>query len=129
MKEETLAEEISKKCIEELGEQAGVLVPLIANLEKLLGKQNEVIKIDPKQSENRMNYALGKLLKTFTEIKRPIIFFVDDIQWADDASIDMISHILNMELANIFLICAYRENEVEQQYQLKKNYKVVATRI
>ena len=121
MKEEVVVcEELSNRCIEALGEQAGVLVPLIPNLENFLGKQKEVTKIDPKQAESRLYYALEKLLKTFTTLERPLIFFIDDIQWADDASIDMISNILNMGLANTFMICAYRENEVEHQFQLKK---------
>ena len=121
MREEVAVwEELSNRCIEALGEQAGVLVPLIPNLENFLGKQKEVTKIDPKQAESRMYYALEKLLKTLTILERPLIFFIDDIQWADDASMDMISNILNMELVNTFLVCAYRENEIEHQVQLKK---------
>lgn len=121
MKEEEVdCQELFNRCIEALGEQAGVLVPLIPNLENFLGKQKEVTKIDPKQAESRMYYALEKLLKTLTTLERPIIFFIDDIQWADDASMDMISNILNMGLENTFLICAYRENEIEHQFQLKK---------
>lgn len=121
MKEDSVVyEELSNRCIEALGEQAGVLIPLIPNLENFIGKQKEVTKIDPKQAESRMYYALEKLLKTFATLERPLIFFIDDIQWADDASIDMISNILNMGLENTFMICAYRENEVEHQVQLKK---------
>ena len=121
MKEEkTVCEEISKRCIEALGGQAGILLPLIPNLEKFLGKQKEVAKVDPKHAESRMYYELEKFLKTLTAQERPLIFFVDDIQWADDASMDMINNILNMGLVNTLFICAYRKNEIEQQFQFKK---------
>ncbi|PRR81861.1 ATP-binding protein [Clostridium vincentii] len=121
MKEEkTVCEEISKRCIEALGEQTGILLPLIPNLEKLLGKLKEVSKVDSKQTESRMYYALEKFLKTLTSPEKPIIFFVDDIQWADNSSMDMINNILDMGLINAFFICAYRENEIEHQFKFKK---------
>lgn len=118
--EKDVCQELSNRCIEALGEQAGVLLPLIPNLENFLGKQKEVTKIDAKQAESRIYYALEKLLKTLSIPERPLLFFIDDIQWADDASMDMVSNILNMGLVNTFLICAYRENEIEHQFQMKK---------
>ncbi|GAA0181062.1 AAA family ATPase [Clostridium sediminicola] len=118
--EEAIYNQLYHKCIEALGEQAGVLVPLIPNLEDFLGKQKEVTKIDPKQVESRMYYALKTLLKTITTLQRPFIFLIDDIQWADEASINMISNLLNMGLMNTFLICVYRENEIENQIKLKE---------
>ena len=114
--EEAVCEELSNRCIEALGEQAGLLLPLIPNIENFLGKQKEVAMVDPKQAESRMYYAIEKFLKTLTTLGRPIIFFIDDIQWADGASMDMISNILNMGLENTFLICAYRENEIEHNF-------------
>lgn len=125
MKEDiVVCKELSNRCSEALGEQAGALIPIIPNLENFLGKQKEVTKIDPKQAENRMYHALEQLLKTLTTLERPLIFFIDDIQWADGASMDMISNILNMGLENTFLICAYRENEIEHQFKLKKTIEL-----
>lgn len=54
-------------------------------------------------------------------LEKPLIIFLDDLQWADEASIDMLNALLtSSELKNIMIICAYRSNEVDVEHSFAK---------
>ena len=55
--------------------------------------------------------------------ENPLIFFLDDLQWADTASLEVLKSVIHDGLAQyIMIICAYREGEMSieilQQYHL-----------
>lgn len=54
-------------------------------------------------------------------LSNPLIIFLDDLQWADEASIDMLSLLLtSSQLTNVMFICAYRSNEVDVEHSFSK---------
>lgn len=90
-----------------------VLVEVIPALERILGPQPEVPSVGISEAQNRFNYAFLSLVRGITESKRPLVLFVDDLQWADPASLHLLKALmLDSALGQFLLVASYRSNEV-----------------
>ncbi|MBP0015987.1 MAG: serine/threonine-protein kinase PknK [Cyanobacteria bacterium SBLK] len=107
---------------EAVGNNGRVLSEIVPKLEILLGKQPEVPQLGAKESQNRFNLTLQSLVRAFTCSDRSLVLFLDDLQWADSASLGLL-HLLmtSPEMDNLFLIGAYRDNEVNNAHPLISN--------
>ncbi|PSB09853.1 hypothetical protein C7B76_24775 [filamentous cyanobacterium CCP2] len=100
-----------------LGNQGQVLIEFIPELERLIGKQPEVPSLTANASQARFNRIFFQFTTVFTHSEHPLVLFLDDLQWADDASLKLI-HLLITELNYqpdrqcLFIIGAYRDDEV-----------------
>lgn len=102
-----------------LGVNASIIIDVIPNLEMIIGEQPEAIKLNPEESQNRFILVFTSFVQVFAKREHPIVIFLDDLQWADSASIRLISNIVsNKEVNNLFLMGAYRHNEVNEQHIL-----------
>lgn len=96
-----------------LGDEARVLTELIPNLELLIGSQPEIPKLGGLESQNRLNYLFSSFIKAIATTDHPIVLFIDDLQWADSASLSLLNALMsNKELSYFMCICTYRDNEV-----------------
>ncbi|OHD13034.1 MAG: hypothetical protein A2086_07510 [Spirochaetes bacterium GWD1_27_9] len=109
-----------KKVINEsLGSNGGLIADIIPEIEFIIGKQKEVPELSPGESENRFNYVFQNFIKVFANKYHPLIIFLDDLQWADSASLKLINNILQDEsLKYFFLIGSYRDTEVDNSHPL-----------
>ncbi|MCB1191090.1 MAG: serine/threonine-protein kinase PknK [Leptospiraceae bacterium] len=109
-----------EKLLEALGKNGQVIVDVIPELESILGKQEEVPKLSPNESQNRFNFVFQNFVRVFASEEHPIVIFIDDLQWIDSASLQLI-HLLitNPENRFLFFIGAYRDNEVDDTHPLK----------
>ena len=82
------------------------------------GTTNTAIKAE--FAVNRLKYAFQNFIKALCVQGRPIILFLDDLQWADDASLDLIrSLLLDDTMKHLMFIGAYRSNEVDEDHRLQ----------
>ncbi len=98
-----------------------ILIEVIPELESLIGKQQTIPKLAPLESINRFNLTFMNFISVFTQTGPPLVIFIDDLQWADAATLDLLE-ILSTGLKSryLFLICAYRNtNEDESRENLK----------
>ncbi len=103
--------------LESLGNVAGVVVKLVPKLETLLGKQPEPPELNGEQALNRFNYALNIFFKTICRENHPLVVFIDDWQWADSASMNLLRYLLSdRESRYLLIIAAYRNNEVTSSH-------------
>lgn len=73
--------------------------------------------LNPKEQQSRIQFAVSLFLKSVLKITKPVLFFVDDWQWADEASIDLLKSISgDVSLQKLFLALAYRHNEIESTH-------------
>ncbi|RAI89425.1 adenylate/guanylate cyclase domain-containing protein [Algoriphagus yeomjeoni] len=92
---------------------ARVLFEVIPGLEKLLDNEPEIPVLTGTEAQLRFNYALTKFFQVFAELEKPVFIFIDDLQWSDVSSLDLMKTILvNSELNNILIVGAYRDNEI-----------------
>ena len=96
-----------------LGENGQVIIDVIPELELLIGKQPSVPELSGNAAQNRFNLLFQKFIKVFTTKEHPLVIFVDDLQWADSASLNLMQ-LLGSESKTgyLLLLGAYRDNEV-----------------
>ena len=110
---------IRKRVLEALGRQAQVIVEIVPDLQLIIGKQPEVIRLEPVENKNRLDLLLLKFFQSIATIDRPMVMFLDDLQWADTASMDLIKMLaLESESLVMLIIGAYRDNEVDAHHPL-----------
>ncbi|MBD2440366.1 ATP-binding sensor histidine kinase [Nostoc sp. FACHB-110] len=101
------------KIIAALGEDAQVIVEVIPELELIIGQQAPVPELSGSAAQNRFNLLLQNFIQVFTNKEYPLVVFLDDLQWADSASLSLIQLLINeSNNSYLLLIGAYRDNEV-----------------
>ncbi|MEG4849330.1 AAA family ATPase [Microcoleus sp. B5-D4] len=96
-----------------LGENAQVIVEVIPELERIIGQQAPVPELSGSAGQNRFNLLFEKFIQVFTTKDHPVVLFLDDLQWADSASLKLIQLLMSdVDNRYLFLIGAYRDNEV-----------------
>jgi predicted ATPase/serine phosphatase RsbU (regulator of sigma subunit) len=96
-----------------LGPHGQVLVDLVPELELVIGPQPRVQELGPGESQHRFELVFQNFLQVFTTAAHPLAFFLDDLQWADPASLRLIHVMLTAPgRGHLLVIGAYRDNEV-----------------
>ncbi|MCY1077579.1 trifunctional serine/threonine-protein kinase/ATP-binding protein/sensor histidine kinase [Archangium lansingense] len=96
-----------------------LLVDVVPQLELIVGKQSAVLELPAVEAQNRFNRVFRKFLGVFATSEHPLVLFLDDLQWADGASLQLIKHLLtHPETPPVLLIGAYRDNEVSPSHPL-----------
>jgi PAS domain S-box-containing protein len=96
-----------------LGENARVIIDVIPELEKIIGSQPDIPKLSGIEVQNRFNLYFTKFIEVFTTKEHPLVIFLDDLQWADAVSRQLIQLLMSSSNKGyLLLIGAYRENEV-----------------
>ncbi|UKS28885.1 AAA family ATPase [Paenibacillus sp. HWE-109] len=107
-KDEQIAE-YRGKLLRALGSSGKVLIDLIPELLVLIGEQPSVKQLPPQETQNRLHFLLQQFLFTFCVKDRPIVLFLDDLQWADAASLQFIELLLNdSQMRHFLFIGSYR---------------------
>ncbi|MTJ07297.1 ATP-binding sensor histidine kinase [Anabaena sp. UHCC 0204] len=112
-------EDWKMKILSALGEQGKVIIDVIPELENIIGQQPSVPELTGNASENRFNLLFGKFIQIFATSEHPLVIFLDDLQWADIASLKLIKLLMSAkDTKYLLLIGAYRDNEVKPGHPL-----------
>ncbi len=101
-----------------VGSNGRVLTEVIPSLELIIGTQPPVLELSGAEAQNRLNYLFLELVQVIAQSGRPLIVFLDDLQWADAASLDLLQTLLRGGVEHILVIAAYRDNEVDALHPL-----------
>ena len=106
-----------KSILEAIGPNGGIITGVIPEIELIIGEQPEVPEVGSEESQNRFNLVFKKFVGVFTAQARPIVLFLDDLQWADSASFKLMKMLITPpEINNFLLIGAYRDSEVDKSH-------------
>ena len=95
-----------------LGVNARLMIELIPQLESLLEKLPPVPALPPTEAKNRLRLVFRQFIGVFAEQDHPLVLFLDDMQWTDAASLELIMDLaVNRDLRQLLLVGAYRDNE------------------
>ncbi|WP_428263504.1 AAA family ATPase [Haliangium sp.] len=110
-----------------VGPGVRVLVEVIPELALLLGPQSLPPSVGPTEAENRFNHAFRRFLEVLCAGENPLIVFLDDLQWADAASLRLVRLIMtDPELGHLLLVGAYRDGEVGPGHDLSMTLERLA---
>nr|QKW93915.1 serine/threonine protein kinase [Vitiosangium cumulatum] len=99
--------------------QGQLLVDLVPQLEVLVGKQPQLQELPPSEAQHRFHRVVRQFLEVFATAEQPLVVFLDDLQWADLASLRLIQQQLSQqESPPVLWIGAYRDNEVSPTHPL-----------
>lgn len=110
---------IRDELTEVIKDNAQILINVIPEIELLLGKQRKVTPVNAIEARNRFNYIFQSFINVIANKSHPLVLFLDDLQWADAASLTLLETILisNSQSA-LLVIGAYRDKEVEENSML-----------
>jgi len=102
-----------------LGNNGQLIIDIIPEIELIIGKQPPVPAVGANEAKNRFNLVLSDFIYSFCDLKHPLTLFLDDLQWADLASLKLLERLLfEREKKHILLLGAYRDNEVSAHHPL-----------
>ncbi|MFA5850582.1 MAG: AAA family ATPase [Bacteroidales bacterium] len=100
--------------LESLGNLGQVLVDLVPEFESFLGIQPPLTDISPQEARHRFADVFRNFLKVICRPEHPLVLFIDDWQWADAASCELLRQLqVGITLRYLLVIVSYRDNEVD----------------
>ncbi|MEG4801456.1 AAA family ATPase [Microcoleus sp. ARI1-B5] len=115
---EVQLQEWRQKLLTALGINGQIIIDVIPEVELITGKQPAVPEVGPSESQNRFNLVFQNFITVFIKPEHPLTVFIDDLQWADGASLKLIELLTSGRTPGLFLIGAYRDNEVSPAHPL-----------
>lgn len=107
------------KMLRSLGENAQVIIDVIPELEQIIGAQPAAPELSGVAAQTRFNLLFQKFTQVFTTQEHPLVIFLDDLQWADLASLKLMQTLCrDVDTQYLLLIGAYRDNEVSSAHPL-----------
>ncbi|MDY6803650.1 MAG: AAA family ATPase [Cyanobacteriota bacterium] len=104
-----------------VGVNGRVIIDVIPEVELIIGKQKPLAELGPAEAQNRFNLVFQNFIRCFGAPEHPLVIFLDDLQWADSASLKLIELMMaDVETKFVFLIGAYRDNEAIPTHRLTK---------
>src|SRR5271154_1592807 len=105
--------------LEALGPNGQLIVDLIPEVEFVIGKQPPVAELPPQEARGRFQLVFRRFLGAFARPEHPLALFLDDLQWLDSATLELLEHLItDPDVRHVLLIGAYRDNEVSPSHPL-----------
>jgi PAS domain S-box-containing protein len=111
---------------EALGPNGGLMIDLVPELKLIIGEQPPVPELPPQQAQARFQLVLRRFIAAFARPEHPLTLFLDDLQWLDTATLDLLEHVLTQpDVHYLLLVGAYRDNEVTPTHPLMRRLAVI----
>src|SRR5580698_2050426 len=105
--------------LQALGSNGQLMVSLIPEVEFIIGKQPPVAELPPQEARNRFQLVFRRFLGAFARPEHPLALFLDDLQWLDTATLELLEcMVTDPVVRHVLLIGAYRDNEVSSSHPL-----------
>lgn len=108
-----------RRILAAVGPNGQVLIRVIPEIELIVDPQPEVPQLRPEDAHNRFNLTFQSFIRVFTAPEHPLALFLDDLQWADHASLDLLEVLTSSgQTGGLLVIVAHRSNEVDVSHPL-----------
>lgn len=116
-----------------LGVNAQIIIDVIPEVELIVGKPVPVASLPATEAQNRFKLVLQKFIRVFAKPEHPLVIFLDNLQWADSASLKLMEWLMNSSnqgeadshIGGLFVIGAYRDNEVSESHPLLLTFNTI----
>jgi len=111
---------------EALGPNGRLIVDLVPEVKLIIGDQPPVPELPPQQAQGRFQLVFRRFIGVFARPEHPLALFLDDLQWLDAATLDLLEDLLTRsDLQHLMLIGAYRDNEVDATHPLARKLEAI----
>jgi PAS domain S-box-containing protein len=111
---------------EALGPNGQLVVDLVPELKLVIGEQPPVPDLSPQDAQRRFQLVFRRFIGVFARPEHPLALFLDDLQWLDSASLDLLEDLLTQpDVQHLMLIGAYRDNEVNAAHPLMRSLEAI----
>jgi PAS domain S-box-containing protein len=109
-----------------LGPNGPLIVDLVPELKFIIGEQPPVPVLPPQDAQRRFQLVFRRFIAVFARPQHPLALFLDDLQWLDAATLDLLEDILiQSDVRHLLLIGAYRNNEVDSTHPLMRKLAAI----
>src|SRR6202030_1763587 len=114
--------------VEALGANGRLMVDLVPDLKLIVGEPPPVPELPPQQAQARFQLVSRRFIGVFARQEHPLALFLDDLQWLDAATLDLLEDLLTQsDLQYLLLIGAYRDDEVMPTHPLMRKLDAIKT--
>jgi predicted ATPase len=116
-----------RRALNEAVEPNGQLIAgVVPEVEFIIGKQPPVPDLPPRDAQNRFQLLFRRFLGVFAAPEHPLALFLDDLQWLDAATLDLLEHLVtHPDVHHLLLVGAYRDNEVGPSHPLLRTLQAI----
>ncbi|NUY29113.1 AAA family ATPase [Paraburkholderia sp. JPY303] len=114
------------RLVEALSPNAALISDLIPELKLIIGEPPPVPELEPQQAKQRFLQVFRRFIGVFAQAEHPLALFLDDLQWLDAATLDLLADLLiQPDLRYLMVIGAYRDNEVDATHPLTARLEAI----
>src|SRR5262249_38853286 len=111
---------------EALGPNGRLMTDLVPELKLIIGEQPPVPELPPQDAQRRLQLVFRRFISVFARPEHPLALFVDDLQWLDAATLDVLEDLLTRpDVQHLLVIGAYRDNEVNAAHPLMRKLEAI----
>jgi len=123
---ETEIERWKKRISEALGSNGRLITEVVPRLGLIIGEQPALGELTPIEEQTRFKIALKNWMAVIAAPEHPVVFFMDDVHWADMASLDLFESLLmDQAIKGLMFVGTYRDNEVDSSHPLIRSIEKI----
>jgi diguanylate cyclase (GGDEF)-like protein len=107
-----------------LGANARVLIDFMPDFQHVLGDLPALPELGAQENQNRLYLVMQRFIQLISQF-RPLVIFIDDLQWADRGTLNLLPELLSESACRLFVIVAYRDNEVDATHPVTHMLKTL----
>ncbi len=108
-----------RRLLQALGPNGQVVEAVIPEVAHIIGPQSQIQSLPPQESQNRFNLVFQRFIHAFCSADHPLTLFLDDLQWADSASLRLLERFMgDGDTRFLLIVGTYRDNEVDAAHPL-----------
>ena len=112
--------------LEALGPNGRLIADIVLELKLIIGEQPPVAELPPQDAQPRFQLVFRRFIGVFARPEHPLVLFLDDLQWLDEATLDLLEDLLTQpEARHLLLVGAYRDNEVDAAHPLMRKLDAI----
>jgi Cdc6-like AAA superfamily ATPase len=122
-------EDLRERLRDALGPSGSLIVNLVPELKLLIGEPPPIADLPLQDAQRRFQLVLKRFIGVFARAGHPLVLFLDDLQWLDSGTLDVLESLLvDPDLRHLLLIGAYRDNEVDRNHPLMRKLDAIRRR-
>ena len=112
--------------VEALGTNGQLMVEMVPEIKLIIGEQPPVPNLSPQDAQRRFQLVFRRFIGVFARPEHPLALFLDDLQWSDAATLDLLEDVLvQSDVRHLMLVGAYRDNEVNAAHPLTRKLEAI----